>query len=510
MTKERRSAESIRFWAAIALILLFVFLGKGNAFAADVKTAECGIDAVSYKMNLSLDTEKDRLKETVTVKVRNNTDKPVTELVLRDMTPAILKLDKSLDQENNSGKKTKVTSVTLKRSKKQLSIKYSKGKTVLRVKLGKKGTIAPGKTGSIVIKLRTDIPYREDRYGFQETRDGKLYALSFCFPYLADNVNGKWQLDPFFDDGESRSWDLADYNVTFKAPKEYKVAASGANITTDGVTKIKAKNMRDFAIFASDFMKKDSFEVKGIRVNSYYLEGSKNKAQYRKIVKSVARDSINLYTEAIGDYIYDELDIMPGLFGFGFGGMEYPGLIMTNASSFYNSSLCDPWSLSDGVSHEIGHQWFYAAVGNREYREGWLDESFTTYLEKDVYGLAMTDSYEYLRQIDDIFPSLDDSYKAREEVIDYAREGYKKFYVNVAPDKYPKGQEYGIAEYEEGYAFLEEVREQLGDETFGKFLKEYYETYCMKRVTTKDVVKLIRKYDASEEMNDIISFYVKE
>ena len=512
----KNTFDYISIYRAIVICILIVtmimvpglFGQSGSVYAASKDENDGRVDALSYKMSLSLDTEKDSLKETVTIKVKNNTDKPLKELVLRDMTPAILKYDKSIDTDNK-GKKTKVTSVRLKGSKKKLSVKYSKGKTVLRVKLGKKGTIAPGKTGSVVIKMKTDIPVRQDRFGVQKTKDGKIYALSFCFPYLADNVNGKWQLDPYFDDGESRSWDLADYSVTFKAPSKYKVAASGNSTTSNGVTKIKGKDMRDFAIVACDFMKKDSVEVKGVKVNSYYLNGGKNKAQYRKISKLVARDSIRLYTEQIGDYIYDELDMLPCLFGFGFGGMEYPGLIMNNASSFYDGAFCDPWSLSDVVSHEIGHQWFYAAVGNREYKEGWLDEGFTTYLEKDIYGLALTDSYEYLRQIDDIFPSLDDSYKNRGEIISSARKYYEGYYINVSPDKYPKDQNYGEAEYEEAYAFLSEVREKMGDEAFSKFLRDYYETYKMKRATTKAVVKLIKKYDNSEEMDEIIDFYVK-
>ena len=82
-------------------------------------------------------------------------------------------------------------------------------------------------------------------------------------------------------------------------------------------------------------------------------------------------------------------------------------------------------------------------------------------------------------------------------------------FVNVPPDQYSRDQSYGDAEYEEGYRFLEEVRIQLGDAVFQKFLKEYYQTYFMKKVTTKDVVRLIRKYDGSAKMNEIIRFYVK-
>jgi len=108
-----------------------------------------------------------------------------------------------------------------------------------------------------------------------------------------------------------------------------------------------------------------------------------------------------LYLLAFGKYPYEELDVTPLLFGFGYGGMEYPGLIMTNATSFYDGTLMDAWSLSDGLTHEIGHQWFYGTVGNNEYSEGWIDEGFTTYLERQLFGLYDGEAHKYLREIYD-------------------------------------------------------------------------------------------------------------
>ena len=91
--------------------------------------------------------------------------------------------------------------------------------------------------------------------------------------------------------------------------------------------------MRDFAIVACDFMKKETFEVKGIQINNYFLIGE-YADEYKAITKAVAADSVSIFTEQIGSYPYNELDIVPCLFGFGYGGMEYPGFIMANASNW--------------------------------------------------------------------------------------------------------------------------------------------------------------------------------
>ena len=465
------------------------------------------VDALSYKMNLKLNAEKNSLSETVTIRFRNGTDSKLRKIYLRDMTPAILRYDMDYYHEDNKDLRTKITAVTLKDSPEKLQLTYRKGKSAVLVDLGKRGMVKPGETSTVRVKLRTDIPERGDRFGYQKTGKGKLYALSFCFPYLADNVNGKWQLDPYFDDGESRSWDLADYSVVFRAPRSYKVAATGSSTTKGGKTVINASGVRDFAIVACNFMECDSFKVRGIKVNNYYLDG-KYKAKYRKLTRLICMDAIRIYTDEIGKYPYDELDVVPCLFGFGFGGMEYPELVMTNASSAFSGSLPDYWSISDALSHEIGHQWFYAAVGNREYSEGWIDEGFTTYLERQIYALHNGEANRYLRKIDSMVPSIKREKADRDDLLKSARKDFRNVHLNIAPDRYPKGQDYGVAEYEASYMFLQEVREQMGDELFSRFLKDFYEKYRMKRVTTKDIVRFIRKYDNTKKMQKIIDFYI--
>lgn len=310
----------------------------------------------------------------------------------------------------------------------------------------------------------------------------------------------------YFYDGESRSNDLADYSVVFHVPESYKVAMTGREKNMNGAIVSTAKNMRDFAIVACDFMEKDSFEIDGIQINNYYLDG-KYTEEYRTIAKAVAKDSLSVFSKQIGKYPYDELDIAPCLFGFGYGGMEYPGFIMANASSFFDGPFYDAMSLEDKISHEIAHQWFYAAVGNREYKEGWLDEGFATLLEKDVYGLSSCDAHNIVKKFESNYPSVKE--KLRNESLQCAREFYEDIYINVAPNEYPDEQYYGTAEYEGSYSFLQEVRTLLGDEVFMEFVRKYYEQFYMKIATTQDVLNMLKDLNNSEEMESIIKFYFK-
>lgn len=480
------------------ICISFIIFSKNEKIDYDNK-----IDALSYKMDLKIDTKENILYEDVVINFKNNTKNSIDEIIVRDMSASIHEYNKEYYKEDNVNNKSVIDSITY--NNENINFKYGKDKSIIIIKLPQ--AIKPNQEKSINIKMNTNIPLRQDRFGLVIKDLKRIYTLSFCFPYLADNYNGNWLLDPYFDDGESRSYDLANYDVTISMPKDYKVVATGSENMIDNTTYIEANDVRDFAIVASNFIQKDTFKVQDITVNNYYFDNVKNDV-YRKLTKLVITDSINLYSEKIGKYPYPELDILPCIFGFSFGGMEYPRLVMTNATSFYDGVMPDAWSLSEGLAHEIAHQWFYATIGNREYTEGWIDEAFTTYLERSVFNLYDGEAYKYLTDIDKLVPKIDDSLKSRVELIEIARDYYKDMYINTSPNNYKEDDSYGEREYEEGYAFLEELRMAMGDKKFSQFLKDYYQKYYLKVVSTKEIIDFIKEYDNSKKVKDIINFYV--
>ena len=131
------------------------------------------IDAVSYEMELSLDTDENSLTETVVMEINNNTDKPVSELCLRDMTPEALKYCEENYSEENKNLETKIISIVSKNSNEQLKYKYGEYKSVLYVELTGENIIEPNESGFITVQMKTDIPNRGDRFGYRETEKGK-------------------------------------------------------------------------------------------------------------------------------------------------------------------------------------------------------------------------------------------------------------------------------------------------------------------------------------------------
>ena len=46
------------------------------------------------------------------------------------------------------------------------------------------------------------------------------------------------------------------------------------------------------------------------------------------------------------------------------------------------------------MQHEVGHAWFYDAVGNNEYNEGWIDEGIVSYLASKELVLKEIEAYK--------------------------------------------------------------------------------------------------------------------
>ena len=526
--------------AGSVLLMSAVIQDATDVGVAKTKKTKGQVDALAYRMDLKLDEKKDRLYETVFMTFKNRTNKAVRTIVIRDMNPEILAYArKNYAGEGNKGKRCRLESVAYKGKK--LRVKKNKTGSVIKVIFGKRAALGRGDKRTVKIRLYTDIPNRQDRFAVQKIKKGKQYALSFCFPYLADNRNGKWNKDPFYDDGESRSEDLADYKVRFTAPARYVVAATGSELSMKAgkenneksrkvgwkngnekktgrsgkggraITTINAEKVRDFAIVASDRMKKETFTVKGIIVNNYYLDNGKYVRQYRKLSRMIVRDAIRIYTKKIGRYQYKELDITECLFGMGFGGMEYPQMVMTNGSAYYDGlgPRFGAYALVEGLSHEIGHQWFYAAVGNNEYREGWIDEGFTSMIEKELFMVTDCPTGRYLRKIDRDVESVSVLRKSLKEDFDYFVGSHKRFHINIPSNRMTEDKDLGEVYYTGGQYFLHDVKNKMGAWKFAKFLRDYYKTYTLKTVTCADVVKMIRKHDGSRGMKKVIGYWIK-
>ena len=372
--------------------------------------------------------------------------------------------------------------------------------------------------GSAVVDLEfdTSIPKKKDRFGYAEYDGKEFYQLSFCFPAIAVYENGKWNENPYISsNSESNYTKCSDYDVTIQMPKDFDVIATGKESGEGQTVQITEKNMRELAMVVSNGFTRKTDEVKGITVNSYGLDYDKNDA-YNSLVLQAAMDSVELYTELIGTYPYEELDMVQVFME---SAMEYPGMVMiglpdVNPQEYKNLDQAHPYDigLCSRITHETAHQWFYGTVGNDPYKEPWLDEGFAEYCEqilypqsgkKSVVDCAMSD------QSDGILgnQSKEEFEEWRQVIVEQTK---IKKPVNGSLDSYDvKENEYSECVYQNGSTFLYELQKAMGENEFFYALRVYYRTYYLKEATTEDFLDIIRKVDKSGKVEEIIKKYIK-
>lgn len=459
--------------------------------------------AANYKIDLKLDPKTKVLSGDVIITITNQTNDSLDKICLRNYGAAILK-------ETNKGN-SQINSVMNFDTKSILDFEVQSDPSIIYVDLAI-SPLQPNETRTFKINYTCDIPKLDDRFGYHQEGKNNIFQLSFCFPVLATYNNGKWNENPFAISGAETTYTpLSNYEVTLHHPSDYLIVASGDEQTKDNVTTIKADNIRDLAIIASNYMKVETKEINGIKINNYYLD-YKNHEDYNKFSLLATSDALQLYSQAFGNYLYDELDVVGTFMN---TAMEYPGLVMIGYPEIEN--LNEPSGISyvtlcATIAHEVAHQWFYNAIGNDCFQEPWLDEGFSEYCEEILYQMANTYSLQEalaLDKSDDLWGKQTPAEfkKMKKAMIEQSNLDY----INKPYDQYLQAEDnYSQTIYKGGSNFLYELKETMGEAKFYYMMQQYYQTYCLKDITGKAFIEAIRTFDNSKEVNDIIKKYLDE
>ncbi len=197
----------------------------------------------------------------------------------------------------------------------------------------------------------------------------------------------------------------------------------------------------------------------------------------KSVVKAAAKEFAD--TEAMiaagerlfGPYRWKRFDILVIGPNFPIGGMGNPSLSFISATAIAGDK-----SLVSVIARELAHSWSGNLVGNATWRDLWLNEAVSAYLEgrimKEVYGeqRASMDAVLGLKSLREGLAGL--APKDQALAIDLR-------------DRDP-GLALSDVPYEKGRLFLNFLDAKFGRERFDAFLRGYFDHFAFKSITTEE------------------------
>lgn len=383
--------------------------------------------------------------------------------------PILFNIGERMDKKTYTPGHISIEKVKLGGKDLEWSIEGTKD-TILHVKLDE--ALEENEETEIYLEYTVKLPSTKDRFGFHD----KGINLGNWYPIVAVYDDEGWNLDPYYKIGDPFYSELSNYKVSITVPKEYIVAASGKAISAtekDGKKNyyFEGELIRDFAWVASkDFLVKDS-EIDGIKIKLYSV--NKNENLVDEALK-FAENSLRVFNRIFGQYPYEEYSVVITEFP---SGMEYPTIVFISNDYFYKPMLS---TLEKVIVHETAHQWWYGLVGNDQVDEAWLDESLASYSEviyiSEIYGKDKGEAY------------FNENIKLGYEYMLEYLEGDSR--VNKSLSEFNGWDDYSLLVYVKGAVFLDEIKQEFGEDSLYKILNSYYERYKYQIASTEDFIRV--------------------
>lgn len=180
-----------------------------------------------------------------------------------------------------------------------------------------------------------------------------------------------------------------------------------------------------------------------------------------------------------GPYRWGRYDLIVLPPSFPFGGMENPRL------SFMTPTLiAGDKSLTNVVAHELAHSWSGNLVTNSSWRDAWLNEGFTSYVEnrvmEELYGVPRA-KMEQVLSLDDV--KRDIAGAARPELT----------YLKLPADLGHPDDAFSNVAYVKGQFFLQFLEQRYGRDNFDAFLKGYFDHFAFQSISTEDFLSYMQE-----------------
>ena len=267
------------------------------------------------------------------------------------------------------------------------------------------------------------------------------------------------------------------YDATVRVPRELMAVMSAENPTVKTADGIYRFNMPQpipsylMALSVGDL----TFRTLG-RNTGVYAEPAVIDRAAREFADT--QKMMAAAEELYGPYRWGRYDMLVLPPSFPFGGMENPRLTFLTPTM-----IAGDRSLVSLIAHELAHSWSGNLVTNATWNDFWLNEGFTTYIERRIseelhgrehaemlWTLGLKDLRDDLQELPPEMQSL---------------------YIDLAGKDPDEG--FSQVPYEKGALFLRLIEETVGREKFDAFLRQYFDDFAFQTMTTDRFLQLLRE-----------------
>jgi len=265
--------------------------------------------------------------------------------------------------------------------------------------------------------------------------------------------------------------DKATIEFSITAPNHYQVIANGYlaeetnlanNLKLYTYKTSEPLSTKVMTIGIARFAVQHIGETHNIPVSTWVYPQTKEQGFYDF---ANTKDILDFFIKNFGEYPYQKLANVQSKTQF--GGAENAGTI------FYpEKAVTGERNYEDTIAHEIVHQWFGNSASEIDWSHLWLSEGFATYF---------TDLYIQETKGEDAFQKR--MQHERETVLDF----YKRKQTSVIDTENTDLMSLLNANsYQKGAWVLHMLRKKLGNETFWKGIRTYYEKFKFQNASTNN------------------------
>jgi len=370
----------------------------------------------------------------------------------------------------------------------------TKGLEIQRVSAGKADVpFALGKPDRILGQsLSVDLPPGANEITIAYRTSPDAEALQWLQP--SQTAGGKRpylysQGEPIF----TRTWiptqDSPGIRQTYSAritvPRDLRAVMSAEQLTPQG---LGSKDGRTFefrlthpippyliAIAAGNIAFREVGPRTGVYTEPGMLDAASHElADLEKMV--TAADAL------LGPYRWGRFDVLVLPPSFPLGGMENPRLTFATPTI-----IAGDRSLVSLIAHELAHSWSGNLVTNATWRDFWLNEGFTTYVENRLMEALYGEGRAHMLQVLD-------RRGLEEEIKRLGGPTSKDTILHVDLTGRDPDDGFSDIPYEKGATFLRMLETMFGRRTFDEYLRGYFERHAFQSITTAGFLADLRQH----------------